>query len=119
MATRDEVEYFLKQIRDKISVFDIAFNPRDKNLETLVELDITPAQRIEYINKLTADNYYSGPNTDTYDTTKPPYYEFGITIKSQVVYIKLSLGNVNKMVHCMSFHIAEREINYPLKQEKK
>lgn len=64
---------------------------------------------------LTTVNYFSGPNKDTYDPEKPDYYEFGIKIKKKEVYIKISLGLANKRVDCMSFHIAEHQIVYPLK----
>ncbi len=63
----------------------------------------------------TSANYYTGPNKDTYDATKPDYFEFGLTIKEVEVYIKISLGLENKMVDCRSFHKAERSITYPLK----
>ena len=115
MAKKEEVEYYLQQLVDKIIIFDVAFRPRDKNIETLSELDITPIQRIEYLKKLTSANYYTGPNKDTYDGTKPDYYEFGLEIKGIEVYIKISLGLENKRVDCMSFHKAERTITYPLK----
>jgi hypothetical protein len=117
MATKDQVESFLKELREKIRFNDIAFRPRDKNLDSLAEIDIVPIDRIEYIKKLTYLNYKSGPNKDTYDPKKPDYYEFGIEINSVEVYIKISLGLFNKRVDCMSFHKAERPITYPLKQE--
>ena len=63
---------------------------------------------------LTFEDYYSAPK-DTYDSTKPDYYEFGIPVNKKEVYIKISLGLPNKMVDCMSFHIAEFPISYPLK----
>jgi hypothetical protein len=115
MATKQEVESFLKTLVDKIRYMDIAFRPRDKNLDTLAELEITPVQRIEYLMDLTADDYYSGPNKDTYDPTKPDYYEFGIQIKGKEVYIKISPGLAGKRVDCISFHIAEFPMKYPLK----
>ncbi len=115
MATKEEVERFLQQLRDKISIFDVAFRPRGKNTDALAELDIMPYQRLEYLKKLTSANYYTGPNKDTYDATKPDYFEFGLTIKGVEVYIKISLGLENKRVDCMSFHKAERSITYPLK----
>ena len=115
MATRQEVEAFLTALKDKIRFFDVAFRPRDKNLEELAMLDITPIKRVEYLLSLTADHYYAGPKKDTYDTTRPDYYEFGIQIKGREVYIKISLGLANRMVDCMSFHIAEFPMNYPLK----
>jgi len=115
MTTKAEVEEFLRNIKDKIKIFEIAFRPRDKNNSALAELDILPRDRIQYIMELTAENYYSGPSKDTYDPGKPDYYEFGIQIKNREVYIKLSLGLPNKRVDCMSFHLAEHPITYPLK----
>lgn len=115
MATRTDVESYLRELRDKINFFDVAFRPRGKNLDSLVLLDITPTERLNYLQRLTADNYFSGPNADAYDPTCPDFYEFGIEIKGKEVYIKISLGRPNKRVDCMSFHIAERRIAYPLK----
>lgn len=116
MTTKEDVELFLQQLRDKIIIFDIAFRPRDKNMDALAELDILPIDRLKYIKQLSSNNYYTGPNTDTYDSSKPEYYEFGIKINGIEVYIKLSLGLPNKRVDCMSFHAAERLITYPLKK---
>jgi hypothetical protein len=115
MITKIQVEEFLKTLKEKIKIFDIAFRPRDKNSTSLAEVDILPVDRIKYLMDLTADNYYSGPNKDTYDSGRPDYYEFGIHIKRIEVYIKISLGMFNKRVDCMSFHIAEHPIVYPLK----
>lgn len=118
MATRQNVELFLTQLKDKLKVFEVAFRPRGKNLDDLAELDITPIKRLEYLMNLNAEDYYGGPKKDTYDPTKPDYYEFGIQINGKEVYIKISPGLPNKMVDCMSFHIAEFPMNYPLKKER-
>ena len=115
MGTQQEVELFLKDLTDKIKHLEIAFRPRDKNLDALAELDITPVKRLEYLMNLKAEDYSSGPNKDTYDPTKPDYYEFGIQIKGREVYIKISLGLINKRVDCISFHPAEFLMKYPLK----
>lgn len=117
MATQQQIELFLKGLFEKIRFLDIAFRPRDKNLEALAELDITPIKRIEYLLNLKAEDYYSGPNEDTYDSSKPDYYEFGIQIKGKEVYIKISPGMPGKRVDCMSFHVAEFPITYPLKNK--
>lgn len=117
MIAKEEVEQFLRQMKEKIAVFDVAFRYRDKNLAALAELDRTPAKRIAYLLQLTADNYFTGPNKDTYDTSLPDYYEFGIEIKKKIVYIKISLGKENKPVDCLSFHLAEFSIQYPLKYQ--
>ena len=118
MATKEEVEAFLRVMRDKIRIFDVAFRPSDKNLEFLAEIDLVPIERIEYLKKLTYENYKSGPNKDTHDIGKPDYYEFGIEIKGVKAYIKVSLGLNDKRVDCMSFHKAEISITYPLKEQK-
>jgi hypothetical protein len=115
MATKEEIQEFLKQLNEKMIVFQIAFRSRDKNLDTIAKIEIAPNERVEYIRKLKPENYISGPNKDTYDTSKPDYYEFGIIINGNEVYIKISLGLPNKMIDCMSFHIAEFTMNYPLK----
>ena len=41
---------------------------------------------------------------------------FGKTLKKQDIYIKVTMGLPGAQVNCISFHIAEKEINYPFKQ---
>lgn len=115
MATIEEIEQFLELIREKIKVFDIVFRPRDKNRETLQLLDIMPIERVSIIMSLTHKNFYAGPKKDNEDPQKPNYYEFGVNIKGEEVYIKINPGLTNKEVDCTSFHIAERQITYPYK----
>lgn len=110
MVNQNEVELFLMEFKAKINVFGIVFRPRDKNLQTLAHLDISPMQRLEFIKNLKVEDCFSGPNKDTYDHLQRDYFEFGIEIDRQQVYIKLSLGLPNKAADCMSFHIAERPI---------
>lgn len=45
-------------------------------------------------------------------------YEFGMIVNDREVYIKLSLGRFNKAPECMSFHIAEHDLEYPPKKKK-
>ena len=116
MQTNEEVDKFLNELKEKIKVFDIAFRERNVNQAGLAELGLMPSQREEYILKLTSENYCSGPTHDTYDPSKPDYYVFGTQIRNKEVYIKISLGLPNKMVDCMSFHIAKHRLNFPLKE---
>jgi hypothetical protein len=115
MATRAEIEGFLKELKEKIRFFQITFRPRDKNLQALADLDITAIKRLEYIMGLKTENYYAGPKKDTYNATLPDYYEFGIQVKGVEIYVKISNGLTNKPVDCMSFHPAEFPMTYPLK----
>jgi hypothetical protein len=115
MATKPEVEQFLKELKEKIKFINIRFRPRDKNLQALADLDITANKRLEYLMNLKAEDYYAGPKKNTYDTTLSDYYEFGIQVKGIEVYIKISKGLTDKPVDCMSFHPAEFPMSYPLK----
>ena len=117
MPSRAEIDSFLAELKTKIAVFGVAFRGRDKNLEALSEMDITAKKREEYLKELTPDNYCSGPNTDKDVPGMPDYYEFGLTINSKEVYIKLSLGLSGKMIDCISFHVAEWPLKYPLKTQ--
>jgi hypothetical protein len=117
MATRAEVEGFLRELMEKIRVFEIVFRPRDKNLKALADLDITAVRRLEYIMKLKEEDYYSGPNKDICNTALPDYFEFGIQVKGVEVYIKINKGLINKPADCMSFHPAEFPMAYPLKNK--
>jgi hypothetical protein len=116
---RRGVELFLQRLKEKLKIFGVVFRPREKNTAALLQLDMTPQQRLECICKLTVKDYYAGPKKDTHDPSRPDYYEFGITVKKEQVYIKLSPGLPGKMVDCMSFHIAEWPMNLPLKVEGK
>ena len=115
MADKDEVEKFLNALHQKIRAFGIAFRPRDGHIEGLAELGIMPIQREEYLLNLNPEDYSTGPNEDTYDPSKPDYFEFGIPYRNKEIYIKLSLGLPNRQVDCMSFHIAKHKMDFPLK----
>ena len=112
---KQDVESFLRNLHDKMIAFDVVYRPRDKNLDTLAEIEIAPIERNKILKSLIVEDCFSGPNKDTFDTTKPDYYEFGKIVKGKTIYIKISLGLPGKRIDCMSFHIAERPIIYPLK----
>lgn len=51
MATKEEVEHFLSQFNQKVKVFGLVFrDDRGKNLQTLLDLEITPKYRGRYNN---------------------------------------------------------------------
>jgi len=114
-STKEQVESFLNDFQTKLSIFNIFFLNRNKNIQALIDLEITAEDRLEFIKNIKPENYFNGPNLDAYDPDSPPNWEFGMIIKEHEVYIKINPGKPNKSVLCISFHIAEQEIIYPFK----
>ena len=117
MATRLEVQRFLRTFHAKLKVFDILFrDDRGKNREALFDLDITPVYRVEIIKTLAVTDYSAGPIVSELGKNTE-LWVFGKDVKQREVYIKISLGFPNESVICISFHLAERPMEYPLKNE--
>ncbi|MCK9310854.1 MAG: toxin [Bacteroidales bacterium] len=116
MADRHEVESFLNELKTKINIFGIVYlDDRKKNAQTLFSLEISPIRRTEFIQELKAKDYSSGP-IDEKMRGFSDMWVFGITVKSVEVYVKICLGLTNISAVCISFHIAEHPLNYPLKK---
>ena len=117
MATRLEVQRFLRTFHAKLKVFDILFrDDRGKNQQALFDLDITPVFRVEIIRSLAVTDYSAGPIVDELGKNAEMWV-FGKDVKQREVYIKISLGFPNESVICISFHLAEHEMRYPFKNE--
>ena len=117
MATRLEVQRFLRTFHAKLKVFDILFrDDRGKNREALFDLDITPVYRVEIIKTLAVTDYSAGPIVSELGKNTE-LWVFGKDAKQREVYIKISLGFPNESVICISFHLAERPMGYPFKNE--
>ena len=66
MATKEQVEAFLKRLKEKIKVFDIIFrDDRGKNLQTLATLEINTTIRKQVIMNIEPEDYVEGPIVDT------------------------------------------------------
>jgi hypothetical protein len=114
MATKNEIEGFLSLFKNKLDIFDVIFLNRDKNLQALIDLEITRVSRTEILKSLGIDNYFRGPTKDF--NNGPDLWEFGTICKQKEVYIKITMGIMSKPVICISFHLAERVIDYPFKK---
>ena len=115
MATKEQVEAFLKRLKEKIKVFDIIFrDDRGKNLQTLATLEINTIVRKQVIMNIEPEDYVEGPIVDTLNKVGEMWV-FGKNVKGQEVYIKITLGLPNSSTICISFHIAEHKMNYPFK----
>lgn len=116
MATKSEVTSYLKELKLKIKIFGILFwDDRNKNQQTLLDLEISPLKRKEIIESLNTEDYSQGPLDEKLHHILPMWV-FGKMIKSKEVYIKISMGTENNRAICISFHIAEHSMNYPFKK---
>lgn len=117
MVSKQEVETYLKELKVKMEIFGILFlDDRGKNQQTLHDLEISPTKRKEIIGSLKVEDYSQGP-LDEKMCGILPMWVFGMQVKRNEVYIKVSMGIENKEAVCISFHIAEHSMNYPLKKQ--
>ena len=117
MASKPEVEKFLQELKVKISVFGILFlDDRGKNQQALLDMEIAPAKRREIIERLTPEDYSEGPLPETMRGLLPMWV-FGKTMAAVNIYIKITMGRANNSAVCISFHLAERPMNFPLKNQ--
>ncbi len=115
MATQEEVEIFLKQFKVKLEIFGILFrNDRGKNIQTLIDLNITEMERLQIVKTIETQDYSDGPIVDTLNKGCDMWV-FGKDVNNQEVYIKITMGYPNRQTICISFHIAEHPMNYPFK----
>ena len=115
MVTVEDVKAFLDQFNVKAQIFGIRFrDDRGKNRDALLQLDITPLQREVIVKNLLVHDYVEGPVIDELNKSGEMWV-FGKDVKEREVYIKITLGYENGQTICISFHIAEHPLKYPLK----
>lgn len=118
-ANKGAVQKFLDDFHLKTNVFDIVFrDDRDKNLNSLLKLEFTAIKRKEIIASLCTEDYSEGPKPEKLHNMADMWI-FGKTIKKLEIYIKISMGYPGSSTICISFHVAERRMNYPFKTTKK
>ena len=115
MTTREEVQNFLEQFHSKMKVIGIIYrDDRGKNRKTLEELEIVPSFRKIVIESLSVDDYVEGPVVDTLNKLGE-LWVFGKDVKGREVYIKIMMSEQVPQTICISFHLAEHPMKYPLK----
>lgn len=115
MSDEASVTAFLKDFKEKMKFWDVLFrDERGKNAQALVDLELRPVERKSILEKLEIRDYSEGPLAEKlYGGTA--MWVFGKTVKKQEVYIKVSMGAMGTSVICISFHLADHKMNYPLK----
>ena len=117
MTTKEETHRFLSDFHQKMKIWVIRVrDDRGKNTQALLDMEMSPAQRIKIIEALSVTDYSEGPKTDTLNLGAPLWI-FGKQVKNRMIYIKISVGAPNRPVICISFHEAEHEMSFPFKGE--
>ncbi len=116
MALSDQVQSFLRDFKEKLKIWGVIFrDERGKNTQALLDLDISANYREKVLAELTASDYSEGPLKEgLYGGAD--MWVFGKKIKGVEVYIKITLGFFGAQVICISFHVAEHPMRYPLKK---
>lgn len=115
MATKTEVENFLREFKQKMQLTTVFFrDDRGKNAQTLADLEIRPIDREKTLLDLKIEDYSEGPSEDTLHN-KSDLWVFGKEVKKNEIYIKISIGYGQSGFLCISFHISERAMQYPFK----
>ena len=115
MSKKGEVVQFLQDFKVKLSIWGVVYRDgRPKNAQTLLLLDIIPAQRTAILHSLEPEDYSEGPLEERLYGGSPMWV-FGTVVKGTEMYIKITMGTAGMQVICISFHPAEKKMVYPLK----
>ena len=115
MSSEAAVATFLKDLKEKMKFWDVLFrDDRGKNAQALVDLELRPIERKAILEALETKDYSEGPIEEKL-YAGADMWVFGKTIKKKEVYIKITMGIMNSGVICISFHLAQHKMNYPLK----
>ncbi|MFN5848306.1 MAG: hypothetical protein ACK5UE_11215 [Chitinophagales bacterium] len=115
MSSETAVAAFLKDFKEKMKFWDVLFrDDRGKNAQALVDLELRPIERKTILEALQTKDYSEGPLAEIL-YGGADMWVFGKTIKKKEVYIKITMGAMSSSVICISFHLAQHKMNYPLK----
>ena len=115
MRRESEVATFLNDFKEKMKFWDVLFrDDRGKNTQALVDLEIRPIERKAILNAIETRDY-SEVQLEEKMYGGADMWVFGKTIKKKEVYMKITIGPMGSSVICISFHLAQHKMNYPLK----
>jgi hypothetical protein len=115
MGLEIAVAAFLKDFKEKMKIWDVLFrDDRGKNAQALVDLELRPIERKVILEALETKDYSEGPLEEKL-YGGADMWVFGKTIKKKEVYIKITMGAMGSSVICISFHLAQNKMQYPLK----
>jgi hypothetical protein len=109
-----QVKQFLIEIKSLVYQKGLYIKERKINRDALLEIGLTAKQREESILDLSTMDYCSGPHTD--NLAPGIFWIFGKLINDIEVYIKIKIAGEpgEERALCLSFHKAEKPLDYPL-----
>ena len=113
MPTYDEVSRFLSRFFPKMDVWGILFLDRTKNQNALSELSITADIRNQIIRSIQTEDFVETVSSQL--SGFGDLWVFGKDYDGITLYIKIAMGNPNDKTICISFHKAEKPIQYIFK----
>lgn len=115
MSTKRDVALFLDAFKVKMKIWDVLFrDDRGKNAQALLDLEIRPVDRKKILETLEWKDYCDGPVEEKMFAGADMWI-FGKIVNNKEVYIKITMGFADSSVICISFHVAEYKMDYPLK----
>lgn len=112
-AQPGQVTLFLMLFKE-FAQSNFKFVEREKSLDSIACLGITPKQVKQEIMGLTYEDYCRGPVPDT-GPKGGELWEFGKKIEGKEIFIRLKVVLQHKLAKCQSFHVAEKPLQYPYK----
>lgn len=110
-----QIDAFLQDFKVKANIWGVIFrNDRQKNTQTLADLEISVNDAKVVLADLSPEDYSEGPLPETFYGGSEMWV-FGKAIKGREVYIKITLGLPSNPTICISFHLAEYPMTYPLR----
>lgn len=79
----------------------------------MIDLELRPADRLAVLESLEVKDYSEGPIEELLYRGSAMWV-FGKVVKKQQVYIKITMGLSGSSVICISFHLAEHHMRFPL-----
>lgn len=112
MPTDAEIQKVLDEAKRLIEEGYKTFIPREKNIQTLHDLNLKQKDVYNAICNLTIDEWSKGPIKDRGIANSSPLWVFKTKIYDELIYIKFKIDNIEngRILKVISFHINE---NWP------
>jgi hypothetical protein len=109
-----QVELFLTLVRDLLIDNLIAILSRPKNIQAMIDHELTYLDQVAMIEGLTAADYrHTLPAAEADESSA---HVFGVVRRGVTFYIKLKIKphpSDRGALHCVSFHEAEEDLEHP------